>query len=236
MTLFEQWTLVNYIANKDYGGNVISPDRFGQLTTVANIDLFKLKFGLPEDYQLGAPISRQYMDATQRLTDETRFLHTALYDEAVVNNEVSLPRTYFTLISCRYNFQRSIDGVATVVPREVEILTQSEASERLGNYTKRPTAKNPIGIIEGPGYGAIRFYPESTISVVDLFYISFPNEPVFDYVVQAGYITEGPDPVEYEWPEHLHMDLTRMILGYIGINMREQELQRYAEQHKIQGY
>ena len=74
MTLFEQWELVNYIANKDYGGNVIEPDRFASLVKVANLDLFKIKMGLPEEYQIGSPIPRQYLDATKRLTDETRFL------------------------------------------------------------------------------------------------------------------------------------------------------------------
>ncbi len=95
MTLFEQWELVNYIANKDYEGNVITPIRFKQLCVVSNMDLFKLKMGLPEDYQLGAPISRQYLDATQRLTDETRFLKKRVAAQAVASGVVAYPADYF---------------------------------------------------------------------------------------------------------------------------------------------
>ena len=63
MTLFEKYELVKYIANKDYGGNVIAPDQYGKLIVSANIDLFKKKLGLPEDFQLGAPVSREYIGA-----------------------------------------------------------------------------------------------------------------------------------------------------------------------------
>ena len=133
MTLWEQWELVNFIANKDYGGNVIEPDRFNQLVKVANLDLFKVKLGLPEDYQLGAPLSRQYLDATQRLTDETRFLKVALPDEAVVADTISLPDDYFTLASLRYTYQRTIDGAAVSLKQKVELLTESEVDDRLSN-------------------------------------------------------------------------------------------------------
>ena len=237
MTLFEQWELINYIANKDYGGNVIEPEQFNALTKVVNLDLLKAKFGLPEDYQPGAPISRQYLDATQRLTDETRFLKMDLRDETLTpETEVpfttwAYPSDYFSLVSLLYNYQRNIDGVTTIVPQQVEILTKDEADSRLGNWTKKPSATNPIAVITS---SAIRFYPIA-IGTADISYIRYPTDPVFDYVEGAGFITEGASPVEYEWPKHLHMDLTRMILSYIGINMREQQLEQYAEQHKAQG-
>jgi hypothetical protein len=54
--------------------------------------------------------------------------------------------------------------------------------------------------------------------------------------MNTGYITyDAAGSTEYEWPEHLHMDLTRIIMGYIGINMREDQLEQYAEIHKQQG-
>ena len=237
MTLFEQWELVNYISNKDYGGNVIEPEQFNALTKVVNIDLLKVKMGLPEDYQVGQPMSRQYLDATQRLTDETRFLKVDLTDEALTAGAgepfqtYTYPSDYFSLVSLLYNYQRNIDGTATVVPQQIEILTMDEADARFGNWTKKPSVTNPISVITSL---TIRFYPVE-IGVADISYIRYPTDPEFDYVVGAGFITDGGSSVEYEWPKHLHMDLTRMILSYIGINMREQQLEQYAEQHKAQG-
>lgn len=231
MTLFEQWELVNYIADKDYEGNVITPDRFKQLCVVVNMDLFKVKMGLPEDYQLGSPISRQYLDATQRLTDETRFLKERLPAQAVSSGVVAYPADYFSFNAMRYGYQRQVDGSPKVIWKPVEPLTEDEYSDRAGNSIKEPTAKNPVCVLRDDG---IHVYPISIVQV-DFNYIRYPVDPVFDYVQNTGYITEGASPTEYEWPAHLHRDLTMMILSYIGINIREQQLEQYAEQHKAQG-
>lgn len=232
MTLFEQWTLVNYIANKDYGGNVIEPDRFAQLCVVANMDLFKVKMGLPEDFQPGSTIFRQYLDAVQRLTDETRFLKERVAAQSVTAGVVSYPANYFGFDAMRYGYQRLIDGVATVIWKPVETLTEDQYSDRAGNYTKGPTTKNPVCVFRNNG---IHVYPAS-IPQVDFAYVRYPLDPVFAYTQETGYITEDVGgSTQYEWEVHLHMDLTRIILGYVGINVREQELQQYAEQHKAQG-
>jgi len=230
MTLFEQWELVNFIANKDYGGNVVEPDRFNQLVKIVNLDLFKIKMGLPEEYQLGVPISRQYLDATQRLTDETRFLKTRVAAQTVTVGVIAYPANYFSLNAIRYGYQRIIDGVSTVLWKTVEVLTESEYSDRAGNWTKLPSAKNPVCVVRSDG---VYVYP-IIIPQVDFTYIRYPITPVFVYVQAAGYITAGAS-TEYEWPVHLHMDLTSRILSFIGINIREQELQQYAETHKQQG-
>ncbi len=231
MTLFEQWELVNYIANKDYEGNVIPPERFKKLCVVVNMDLFKVKMGLPEDYQLGAPISRQYLDATQRLTDETRFLKKRVAAQAVASGVVAYPEDYFGFDAMRYGYQRQVDGSPKVIWKPVEMLTEDQYSDRAGNSIKEPTAKNPVCLIRSDG---IYVYPTAIVQV-DFAYIKYPLDPVFDYTVSSGYISEGTSPTEYEWQVHLHRDLTMMILSYMSINIREQQLEQYAEQHKTQG-
>jgi len=231
MTLFEQWELVNYIANKDYEGNVITPERFKQLVKVANMDLFKIKMGLPEEYQPGMPISRQYFEANQLLADETKFLKVFNSSQTVQNGVISYPSNYFRFDDMRYAWQREVDGETEILRRPVEMLFENEYSDRAGNWTKRPTVKHPVCVLRKDG---IYVYP-TVITSVEFSYVKYPAEPIFDYDTQPGYITEGSNPTEYEWPEILHMDLTRIILGYIGINLREQQLQQYAEQHKAQG-
>ena len=231
MTLFEQWGLVNYIGNKDYGGNIIEPERFKKLCVLANLDLLKVKMGLPEDFQPGQAFFRQYIDASQRLTDETRFLRSRVSAQVVSSGIVAYPATYFGFDAMRYGYQRQVDGVATVLWKPVEPLSEDQYSDRAGNWTKNPTTKNPICVFRNDG---IHVYP-SSITQVDFSYVRYPVDPIFDYVQETGYITEGSSPTEYEWPKHLHRDLTMIILGYIGINIREQQLEQYAEQHKAQG-
>lgn len=231
MTLFEQWELINYIANKDYEGNVISPVSFKQLCVVANMDLFKVKMGLPEDFKPGQPLFRQHLDAVQRLTDETRFLKQRVAAQAVTSGVIDYPADYFGFSAIRYGYQRQVDGAAKVLWKAVQPLTEDQYSDRAGNYTKEPSTKNPVCVLRSDG---IYVYPTSIVQV-DFNYVRYPDDPVFDYVQQTGYIEEGSSPVEYEWPVHLHRDLTMMILGYVGINIREQQLEQYAEQHKTQG-
>jgi len=281
-TLWEQWELVNYIANKDFEGNVITPERFNQLIKIVNLDLFKIKMGLPEEYQPGNPIPRQTIDLNSRLTSETKFLKVfdpnyeliiptvvfngddAFYDQYYVTQIIlfdglryeviqnpagieglgdppnepiyyrlynSYPTGLFDIEDIRYIYQRNIDGSPVSIPKPVERLTEGEYSDRAGNYTKQPTTKNPVCVFRSDG---IYVYPD-TIDSVELSYVRYPVDPVFDYTQEAGYITDGGASVEYEWGDHLFMDLTRMILGYIGINLREEQLQQYAETHKQQG-
>jgi hypothetical protein len=231
MTLYEQWSLIQYIVNKDYQGNIIEPDMFKQLVKVANMDMFKIKMGLPEDYQIGTPLSRQYVDLNERMTDETLFLKKRDSSTAVSSGKFAYPNDYFQAVSIRYNYQRNIDGVATVIPRPVQRLTEDKYSARAGNWTKKPSTLNPVCVLRSDG---IYVYPD-TITEVDFSYIRYPNDPVFDYVLNTGYITEGGSPTEYEWPKILHNDLTRIILGYIGINLRSEQIQGYAEMHKKEG-
>lgn len=230
-TLWEQWELVNYIANKDFGGSVISPDTFNRLIKIVNMDLFKIKMGLPEDYQPGSPISRQSIDLNSRLTSETKFLKEFAPNSTVTNGVLDYPSGLFDIEDIRYNYQRNIDGSPTVIPKPVERLTEAEYSDRAGNYTKQPTLENPVCIFRDNG---VAIYP-AAIDSVDLSYVRYPNEPVFDYDLSPGYITDGGASVNYEWGDHLFMDLTRMILGYVGINLREEQVQQYAEMHKQQG-
>jgi hypothetical protein len=232
MTIFEMYRFMEFIINKDYEGNAFTPDQHNQNVKWANLDLFKIKMGLPEGYQPGQPISQQSFDATQMLTDDTRFLRKIDPTAALTGGLLEYPGDYFTHNSMRYNYQRNVDGVATTIPRMVEILTEDEYSDRAGRWLKRPTTWDPVAVIRAEG---IQVYP-ITLNEVDFTYIRYPEQPNFSYVVQAGYIEEDQsNTVEFEWPEHLHMDLVRIMLSYCGINIRDEQLFQYAEQKKAQG-
>ena len=232
MTLWEQWELVNYIANKDYEGNVIEPERFKQLVKLANMDLFRRRMGLPEDYKIGMPLSREYYEANMQLAEETKFLKVYNPTQAVTNGVVSYPANYFRFDDMRYGYQRNVDGSSVVIWKPVEMLFENEYSDRAGNWTKRPTTKNPVCVLRS---GGIYVYP-NTIPQVEFAYVRYPNDPVFAYTVQNGYIQpDTANMVEYEWPSSLHINLTIYILGYIGINLREKDLQNYVQLHKVQG-
>jgi hypothetical protein len=230
MTLFEMYDLMGLIVNKDYSGNIITPIRFRQLVKAVNIDYFKKKFGLPEEYQPGRPIPREYVDITLKNTDDMRPFKVYLQATQSPTGLLPFPSDYAHRDSLKYNRTVSIMRVNVVIPRKIEILRESQADDRLGNHTKQPTEHYPIAVVRNTG---IQIYPV-TITSVDFSYLRWPIDPVFSYTQSAGYITyDAVNSVEFEWPKDCHTDLVRMMLEMIGIRLREAEIVQYA-QTKIQ--
>lgn len=232
MTLFEIYEFIEYIINKDYNGNVLSPDQYGKLIVSANIDLFKKKMGLPEDFQLGTPISREYIDANKMHTADTMHLKVREATQSVTTGVIAYPAGYCVDDAIRYTYQRNVDGAPVNIIKVVEALSEAQYGDRAGNWTKKPSTKNPVYVVRNDG---IHIYP-ATITVVDFNYYKYPTTPVFVYVQETGYITYNESgSTEFDWPERLHMDLVRIILGYVSINIREAQLVEYAEAKKKEG-
>jgi len=232
MTLFEMYSLIELIVNKDYEGNIITPERYKELIKVVSIDLFRKKYGLPEQYQPGRPIPKEYADITLKNTDDLKIFKMYVQDTAVASGVLPFPTGYAHRDEITYKFIKTINAVDTTIPRPVEILREAQAAERRGNYTKQPTTQNPIGVVKSDG---IYIYP-NTITAVDFSYYRWPTDPVFAYTLGDGYITYDADnSTEFEWPVDEHMTLVTMMLSYIGINLREADIFQYAEMKKQKG-
>ena len=232
MSLIEIYNLVRFIGNKDYDGNIITPARFNELIKVVNIELFRNKYGLPEEYQPGRPVPLEYVDVTLKNTDDLKAFRVSLVNTPVTAGVLPYPDNYAHRDTIVYNFTKTINSVATVLPREVEMLREGQMAERRGNYTKRPTTQNPCGVVRIDG---IYIYP-TTITLVDFYYFRFPVDPIFGYVEADGYIAEDASAsTQFEWPVDEDFTLTKMILSLIGINLRESDLINYAEMKLKQG-
>jgi len=226
MTLGEIYELVELWGNKDFGGNIITPDRFNMLIKVVSVNLFRQKYGIPEEYQPGRPIALEYADITLKNTDDMKAFKVRLPNRVVTDGIMSYPENYAHKESVVYNYSKTINGVATSLPKPVEILRESEFAAREGNYTKRPTIANPCGVMRVDG---IHIRP-LTILACDFSYFRFPVSPEFSYVTSDGYITYAPTTsIEFEFPVDEHLTLARMILQHIGVNLRESDLIQYSE-------
>ena len=232
MSLFEMYNLIRYIGNKDFGGNIITPQKFGELIKVVNIELFRNKYGLPEEYQPGRPVPMEYVDVTLKNTDDLKAFRVSLVNTPVAAGVLPYPANYAHRDEIVYNFTKTINSVATVLPRGVEILRESQMAERRGNYTKRPTTQNPCGVVRVDG---IHIYP-TTITLVDFYYFRWPTDPVFGYTQADGYITEDVGAsTQFEYTKDEHYTLVKMILSLVGINLRENDLIGYAEKKLKEG-
>lgn len=226
MTLGQMYDLIEFLCNKDFDGNIITPERFNMLIKVVSIDLFRQKYGIPEEYQPGRPVPMEYADITLKNTDDLKAFKERLPSRTVVNGIMTYPTDYAHLMTVVYNFSKTINGVATSLPKPVEILREAEFAAREGNYTKKPTTANPCGIIRNDG---IHIRP-ITITACDFNYYRFPVDPEFVYTESDGYITyDAALSTEFEFPVDEHFTLVKMILSLIGINLREDTIMQYAE-------
>jgi hypothetical protein len=226
MTLGEIYSLIELIVNKDFSGNIITPVRFNELIKVVNIDLFRQKYGLPEEYQPGKPFPREYADISLKNVDDMKAFKTLSLAQTVTSGVLSFPTDYAHLDSLAYNYSKTINSVATTLPRIIEVLRESAFTSREGNYTKQPTTMNPVAVIRNDG---IHIRPIAIVSV-DISYYRFPVDPVFAYTEWDGGITyDSATSTEFEWIKDEHFTLTKMILSLIGVNLREAEIVTYAE-------
>jgi len=225
MTLGQIYSLIELIVNKDFDGLVVTPERFNLLIATANIDHFRDKYGLPEEYAPGRPIASEGSEITLKNIDDMKAFKVRLPNRTVTNGVMDFPSNYVHLMTVVYNFSKTINGVATTLPKPVEILREAEFAAREGNYTKRPTTASPCGIIRSDG---IHIRP-LTIVNSDLNYYKFPATPSFQYTEHDGYIVyDAATSTELEWPEDEKIPIMRRCLEYIGVNLRESDIVNYA--------
>lgn len=236
MTLMEIYDFIKFVGNKDFNGNFYTPAQFNSSIQVANLDYFKSRHGLPEEYQPGQPIPRVHPEVTQKIIDDLREFKEHVIDQVVSTGYFDIPADYIHYDDISYNYTRNIDGTPTALPRPVEMLTERKLSDRMGNYIKRPTTKNPVGVIRADDTNQRIYIFPDTINAVDFHYYRMPVKPVFDYTIVSDELVYAPGTsTEFEWHENTHMDLIRILFSYLGINLRSQEIVQYAEMQKAKG-
>jgi hypothetical protein len=82
----------------------------------------------------------------------------------------------------------------------------------------------------------VEYYPRD-LGEIEFTYLSYPDAPVWAYIVDAddNVVYDPLNSVNIDMPAILTNDLTRIILSYIGINLREQGLVSYVEEIKAKG-
>ena len=152
MSINEIYLLVTWLADK-YESRQIGDEQFNYAIAAANLDLWKKKIGLPEDYQINAPFSRQAWQVTNKISDDMRYFITQVN---IAKNAASIfpyPADYGAFSSMRYRRVLNNDcNVPDVKTRTVELVTDAELSERLDNTVIQPDYDYPVGAWYGAGW------------------------------------------------------------------------------------
>lgn len=239
------YRFIRYIIKKESTGH-LSPDEYNRLLPRGVEDFFNYEYGLPQDYKPGKPLPDVAWEITQKISDDLRPLKTIIENHPVTtgarSGEAAIPSDYVHYASHVY-WQR--DGTCSnenPCPRRIEIFPEDIFWDRVCHPNKAPTLKKPIGVYYADH---IKLFP-NTMDVIQLVYLRYPKTPFRDYTIVSdddvyadnagGVAVQAGGPTQQiELPEIITNQIARIILSYIGINLREQMLLQYAEMIKAKG-
>ena len=129
----------------------------------------------------------------------------------------SLPSNYVYDISVRTNGYTSLTKV-----------DYDRVNSYLNSTIDEPTVDNPIYVDYAPAY--LTTYPTLNTPTY-LTYYKYPAVPVWGYTLPSGRpVYDANTSTNFDWPETELLRLSARILKYMGISIRDQELEQQAQQ------
>lgn len=232
-------TLKNLV-NKDQRG-FINVDEFNRFAQVAQLRIYNRLFDQLKDgsrlERAGFGQGRDKSKFKQVLEDLSVFAKSE--DKTKTNGVFNRPEDLSRIISISTAGDLLL-GQNTRTP--VEIIYDEEKIERiLGSTLNSPSESFPVALVTGD----IEVFPES-IQKIKIRYYKIPQSfttaatparsddpPTF----VTSYGTETYDSLnsrDFELPDHYLMDLVLEIADLIGLNLRDQSVQAYAQKEQTE--
>lgn len=220
MNVEELRLFINAIANRDQTGNAITPEEYNTYLQRSTDDKFRIELGLREDADLDAKI---FFDSSQISTDAMRpfMLNAAI---AGAGGLFAIPADYWHHEKSNYILNNRM--------RSITIVNRNQFDDLQDDPIKPPSAEYPIAKFEA---GNLVVAP-TTVANITFRYLSKPVYPVWGYtIVNDEPVYNAATSTQLPWAEKYHIDVARIILGYLGINFRDNELLSYAMVTKSKG-
>lgn len=248
---------IRYIINENQQGASLTPQMATSFLKTANILLLKRKIGLPENYNPMNPFPREIFQATLVNTIDLQpfMMHMGNMTSLplAVNSDglATLPPDFFYPTGIL--FIKPTESGA--VPRMVTLVTDIEWMQSLGNTVTTPTEEYPMAKIFSGGM----YVRPADVKFVDFSYIRKPADPVYDYYIDNAtarevYLSPGETPpltgvtysgiggtgnisasVELEWNDINKVNIMAIMLSFLGVNLKANDIIGYAEKLKSQG-
>ena len=229
------------LVNKDQQG-FVTVDEFNRFAQVAQLRIFNRLFDTLKDgsrlERAGFGQGRDKSKFKQIHEDLATFAKSS--DVPKSSGVYARPSDFARLISISTAGDLLL-GQTTRTP--VEIVYDEEKIERiLGSTLNAPSESFPVALVSGD----IEVFPES-IQKIKVRYYKIPqsfeaNETTRSsdpptYAIVAGSNVDQNDPNSnrhFELPEHYTMDLVIELASLIGVNLRDQEVQVFAEKEQLE--
>jgi len=226
---------VEYISNKDQSGNTMSPDEFNMLLPRATEDILRWYIGLEAEYQPKSPFPSLGIDLSQKMKENVSHFKREVVLTVGARGGVSLPEDYYHKTSLSFTHRINCGGTFKEELRPIDVIDDDKWAGRLSNRIKKPTPKYPVANFNGKL--TMKVAPLG-LGKINMTYLRSIETPLWHYSIDTDTDTALYDPhgsKDIDMPKILLNDMARILLSYIGINLREAELFQYAEMIKGKG-
>ncbi len=225
---------LDFITNKEQSGNTMSPEQYNMLLRRGIEDQYSWLYGLYQGYKPGNPYPNVAYEVTHLVKDFLRIFKETLTITVDSSGQMLIPDNYTHYTNITYNKvinQTECKGVK-VTPIGVEVIDDDKFIDRI-NHPVKVVSKSLVICNFHNTY--VQYYPKD-IAKVDFTYLRTPSNPLWAYtVVDDVAIYDAVSSTQIELPKILTNQLARIILSYIGINLREPQVVQYAEEIKTKG-
>lgn len=206
--------LYETLTNKNQKGNTLTPTKLNEYAKASQLQVYE------KDYQ-------DFMN-TGISTD---FLKTFLVPDKIL----IVPPTGILLSPDDLQHTLNIKGYyvpdgETGIPIPLEMVTNDEWNNAAASQLQRPTKEFPYGNQIQGGY---RFLPKD-IGRVFIDYYRAPKDPTWGYTEDPpGVLKYDPSTsIDFEPPLIFINEIMSVFLSYVGISLRAQDIQAWAQMNK----
>lgn len=219
LTNFDIITICNVVINKDLSGQSVKTSEFQTLINTQSQLLFAEKLGVPNRYQLDAPIERKGAGVSRAISQELR--------PFLVTETVATTGGQVDLTGKGIGYLLAAEGVS-ISGRGFQELKPSEYASVVGDPIITPTEDDPA--LTYVDNNTILISP-STLTQVVLKYYKYPPDAVVVTSTNSSTLKEEYDAgasTELLWEDSQKIEIAYRILQDLGINMERADVFQYA--------
>lgn len=257
--------LCEYLANKHQTGAQMTPNEFNICAASSMDDIVMYYYGLPQYYAPGTPLPPVAWEITQLTMDYLRDLKKTNVITVSQTGQMVIPTDYIHKSALTYELiQQSNAGntcdddqpvncateedttkaqtymqlhqpnnTVTTSSRPISVLGDEQFLMMKNSSVRQPSKKYPIARMMN---GYMEFAPKN-LSRVTMTYIRYPLKPFWAYTLPNGFdpVYDPVLSVNIELPAILKNQFCYSVLTKLGINIREPQLQEFAQNMKQAG-
>lgn len=207
-----------------------SPDDFNRYANLANIDLYNYYVTpIKEYYQLGKAIGKRSPGMNKTIDQALRPFFTLNEPKPVSNTGFAGVATLPVNVEYVDEVTKVYIIGASAAPSSQQVSVKWVPFNKVADYNDStidtPTSKYPI-YTDAPS--AIWVWPTDTPSVF-LSYLKTPLTVVWGYTLVAGRPVYNPfTSQDFEWDILQKRDLVSRICKYLGLSIRDQDLEQFG--------